>query len=63
MISSFSAHIRRAVLTTCLAPFASAVAQTPDAVNQYLHKMGLNDAQIAGAAAGIASCTPIGHDA
>jgi len=51
MINSLSIHIRRVVLS-CLAPFASAMAQTPDAVNQYLHKMGLDDAQIASAAAG-----------
>jgi len=51
MINSLSFHIRGVVLS-CLVPFASATAQTPDAVNQYLHKMGLDDAQIASAAAG-----------
>ena len=51
MINSLSVHVRRVVLS-CLVPFAPAMAQTPDAVNQYLHKMGLDDAQIASAAAG-----------
>jgi hypothetical protein len=63
MIISLSAHIRRVALT-CLAPFASAMAQAPDAVNQYLHKMGLDDAQIASAAAGraVAKLIPSKND-
>jgi hypothetical protein len=63
MISSLPAHIRCVVLT-CLAPFASAMAQAPDAVNQYLHKMGLDDAQIASAAAGraVAKLIPSKND-
>ena len=51
MINVFSFHVRRVVLT-CLLPITPATAQAPGAVNQYLHKMGLDDSQIASAAAG-----------
>ena len=51
MINAFSLHVRRVVLA-CLLPITSAIAQAPGAVNQYLHKMGLDDSQIASAAAG-----------
>jgi len=63
MNNSLSVHVRRVVLS-CLVPFASAMAQTPDAVNQYLHKMGLDDAQIASAAAGraVAKLIPSKND-
>ena len=63
MIDTLPLHVRRVVLT-CLVPFATATAQAPDAVNQYLHKMGLDDAQIAGAAAGkpVAKLIPSKND-
>jgi hypothetical protein len=51
MINAFSLRVRRVVLTWLL-PITSATAQAPAAVNQYLHKMGLDDSQIASAAAG-----------
>lgn len=51
MINAFSLRMRSVVLIS-LFPIASAMAQAPGAVNQYLHKMGLDDSQIASAAAG-----------
>jgi hypothetical protein len=51
MINDSSLHLRYVVLT-CLFPITSAMAQSPAAVIQYLHKMGLDDSQIASAAAG-----------
>ena len=51
MINAFSLHARCVVLT-CLLPITSGMAQAPGPVNQYLHKMGLDDSQIASAAAG-----------
>lgn len=51
MINAFSRHVCGVVLT-CLLPITSATAQAPGAVIQYLHKMGLDDSQIASAAAG-----------
>jgi hypothetical protein len=51
MMNALSLHVRRVALT-CLFPITSAMAQAPGAVNQYLHKMGLDDSQIASVAAG-----------
>jgi hypothetical protein len=51
MINLLSRHIRR-VLLAGLLPIASAAAQAQSAVIQYLHKMGLDDSQIASAATG-----------
>ncbi|HEX6627934.1 MAG TPA: hypothetical protein VF105_08275 [Gemmatimonadaceae bacterium] len=51
IITACTLHVRRIVLAGLL-PIASAPAQAPGAVNQYLHKMGLDDSQIASAAAG-----------
>lgn len=61
--NAFSLHVRRAVLT-CLLPITAATAQAPGAVNQYLHKMGLDDSQIASAAAGkpVAKLIPAKND-
>jgi hypothetical protein len=50
-MNAFSLHVRRVALS-CLLPITSAIAQAPGAVNQYLHKMGLDDSQIASAVAG-----------
>jgi len=47
----FSLRVR-CVVAACLLPITSAIAQAPAAVTQYLHKMGLDDSQIASAAAG-----------
>ena len=54
----------RCVVAICLLPIASAIAQAPAAVTQYLHKMGLDDSQIASAAAGkpIAKLVPAKND-
>ena len=44
--------LARCAVLACQLLATAAVAQSPTAVNQYLHKMGLDDTQIASAAAG-----------
>jgi len=63
MMNCFSLNTRRVALT-CLVPIASASAQASAAVNQYLHKMGLDDSQIASAIAGkpVAKLIPAKND-
>ena len=50
-MNAFSLCVRRVALI-CLLPITPATAQAPGALIQYLHKMGLDDSQIASAASG-----------